>query len=350
MSNQQLAQQFYETFTKAHAVSALHKDLAALIQQCTLSPSSDSLARIHAAISELRRHLVSAGSEGYLPSYDQSRTEQQLRSLEQSAERLRTTTVPKSKFAFRRAAPPAPSGPPPSGSTRRTSGQPAMSTSSAPSSQATTMSDTSASSASASRPATDLTLRGQTHSYLDLSWTPSAGRSELSVAIADLDHCVVNLLPSTSSSRRAPTQFSAVHILNVTNSLVLLPPLSGSIMVHDARRSTIVAGCHQLRIHTSSKVDVYLSISSNPIIEHSSQIRFTSYPEVLDNTRDGGGSANFSVQDFSHVRDTASPNWSVLADSDRIAEDTWPEILAASRDAAAGNSWTDKLERTLPNP
>ena len=37
----------------------------------------------------------------------------------------------------------------------------------------------------------------------------------------------------------------------------------------------------QFRIHTSSSVDVYISIGSNPIIEHCSSIRFADYPGAL---------------------------------------------------------------------
>ena len=34
-------------------------------------------------------------------------------------------------------------------------------------------------------------------------------------------------------------------------------------------------------MHASSKVDVYLSITSNPIIEHCKEIRFFAYPRAL---------------------------------------------------------------------
>ena len=84
-------------------------------------------------------------------------------------------------------------------------------------------------------------------------------------------------------------------------------------------------------MHTSQSIDVYLSIPSHPIIEHSSAIRFTPYPASL--SASAPTSVRFpsltfshyapshphpqdtkysSVQDFSHIRQTQSPNWSII--------------------------------------
>lgn len=94
-------------------------------------------------------------------------------------------------------------------------------------------------------------------------------------------------------------------------------------------------------MHDSQKVHVYLSISSSPAIEHCSDIRFTAYPDTLRNHRaelnrvrcslhvatldseSEQDSKHLSVQDFSHIRATPSPNWSIL-DNDAIIK-SWPE-------------------------
>lgn len=93
-------------------------------------------------------------------------------------------------------------------------------------------------------------------------------------------------------------------------------------------------------MHDSQKVHVYLSITSSPVIEHCSDIRFTAYPDTLmDNrgesnrvryspyvailsTESEQDSKHLSVQDFSHIRTTPSPNWSIL-DNDAIIT-SWP--------------------------
>jgi tubulin-specific chaperone C len=74
-------------------------------------------------------------------------------------------------------------------------------------------------------------------------------------------------------------------------------------------------------MHSSQNVDVYLDIRSNPIIEHSNGIRFAPYPSFLDASisPESVSRSNLSVQDFSHIRPTPSPNWSLLSKND--AED-----------------------------
>ena len=88
-------------------------------------------------------------------------------------------------------------------------------------------------------------------------------------------------------------------------------------------------------MHTSRNVDVYISITSNPIIEDSAEIRFSGYPSGLQSQSGDNQVLNFfysldspgadtriclwlnqhiSVLDFSHIRPTPSPNWSILAD------------------------------------
>jgi hypothetical protein len=75
--------------------------------------------------------------------------------------------------------------------------------------------------------------------------------------------------------------------------VVLLPGVDGSALIHDLEECVVVLGYHQVRfelfkhlcfsslsrptyfrMHASSKVDVYLSITSNPTVEHCQEIRF----------------------------------------------------------------------------
>jgi hypothetical protein len=71
-------------------------------------------------------------------------------------------------------------------------------------------------------------------------------------------------------------------------------------------------------MHTSTFIDVVLGISSNPIIEHCSNVRFASSNGVgaTGATTQEAGSLPYVPQDFSHIRGTPSPNWSVLRDFD----------------------------------
>lgn len=43
------------------------------------------------------------------------------------------------------------------------------------------------------------------------------------------------------------------------------------------RDSTLMLAARQLRIHSTHQTDIYLRVVSNPIIEHSSGVRFAPY-------------------------------------------------------------------------
>lgn len=59
--------------------------------------------------------------------------------------------------------------------------------------------------------------------------------------IFKISNCVVNLLDHTA--------ISAVHVRDVRNTVLLLPPIQSSIMMHDLENTTIVVGCHQVCLY-----------------------------------------------------------------------------------------------------
>ena len=94
-------------------------------------------------------------------------------------------------------------------------------------------------------------------------------------------------------------------------------------------------------MHTSTSVDVYLHIDSNPVIEHCTNLRFAPFPAALAEAHtlvrlfgwllEANRSLlllkavvpNLSVQDFSHIRATPSPNWSVLPNEECLRQEDW---------------------------
>lgn len=244
--------------------------------------SASTLQEFTNEISNLMRTL--ADTSGSLPSYDQRQYELQVKALEKSIEELRGATA-KPKFAFKRKA--AATQPPPP--------QPKPAESNARQAE---------SDAAPAVPSTNLLLSSKVSRYLTVADLPAPFKQESDLALADLDHCVVDLLRADDP---ALLNISAVHIRNVSNSVIVLPLISGSLMMHDISRCVLVVGCHQFRMHTSKAVDVYLSITSNPIIEHCSNIRFSPYPSSL--SPDASDAGLKSIQDFSHIRATPSPNW-----------------------------------------
>ncbi|OBZ76662.1 Tubulin-specific chaperone C [Grifola frondosa] len=279
--------------------------------------SSDALKQLSVEVAKLRKELTDGTT--FLPSFDQRQCELRLKEIETSLETARASTAPKSKFAFKRKAnklnpstPPAPE-----------KNTPAMST-------AITTSSSQSNTPSSSN---SITLSGHSHSYLSMSSLPRLLSSSSDLTIADLDYCIVNLLPPDiieGDDTTSPRKFAitALHVRNLTNTILMLPKIEGSALLHDMKRCIIALGCHQYRMHASSEVDVYLSISSNPIIEHCFDIRFGDYPTIFQSpcqSRPLSTSKFLSVQDFSHIRPTPSPNWSPLTANQSISDANWPK-------------------------
>ncbi|KAK7019844.1 tubulin-folding cofactor C [Favolaschia claudopus] len=266
-------------------------------------PTTDALQTLSVELAKLTKTLSDA--TGSIPSYDQRQYELQLKGLQTSLEQLRAS-LPKTKFAFKRKA--------------------ALPTSSAAASVVPELPSSQRVSAAMS---SNLTLSSYSMRYLTAAAISNASQAT-DLAISDLDKCIVNLLSDASSTFR----ISALHIRNLTDSVLLLPVIEGSVLLHDLRRCIIVVGCHQFRMHTSTNVDVYLSIPSNPIIEHCSEIRFASYPPVLSASKDATFSEGLSVQDFSHIKSTPSPNWTMLPPEHRNKH--WPTDASLSETALLG--------------
>ncbi|KAF8208225.1 TBCC-domain-containing protein [Mycena galopus ATCC 62051] len=274
--------------------------------------TADALQTLSLDLAKLTKTLSDA--TGSLPSYDQRQYELQLKGLQTSLEELRTM-IPKSKFAFKRKVP-------------------APSTQPSPNPGSLVVSETPSESLPSSTPiSTNLTLSSRSHQYLTLASLPDTSQAS-DLAISDLHKCILNLLPDAgdgSSSRESNLKISALHIRNLTDTILLLPIIQGSVLLHDLRRCLVVVGCHQFRMHTSKDVDVYLSIPSTPIIEHCSQIRFASYPAVL-RTSEISSPDVLSIQDFSHIKSTPSPNWSMLPPQAHISK--WPISRTSEKEVA----------------
>ncbi|THH31831.1 hypothetical protein EUX98_g2345 [Antrodiella citrinella] len=318
-TNRSLIEEFYASF------NASRTDIASRLEVIgtAVSKSTEILDQLAVDVSKLRKELADATS--FLPSYDQRQYELQVKSFEHSLEQLRVSAAPKPKFAFKRKA-----ATPATNQTVSDAKKPGPATADLPSTASTIASNARA-------------LSNHTGQYLTSSSLPvSSSTAGSELTISDIDHCIVDLVSNQGEGSNAIT---AVHVKNVKRSVLLLPSMSGSAILHDVENTVLAIGCHQFRMHTSSHVDVYLSIPSNPIIEHCTHIRFTRYPTHLatsDSTAEAS-STHLSVQDFSHIRATPSPNWKPLPEEAAIAEKTWPRALLRGDDDVES-----VLKRLLP--
>ncbi|KAG6380165.1 tubulin binding cofactor C-domain-containing protein [Boletus reticuloceps] len=261
-------------------------------------------------LSRLAKKLSDA--TGSLPSYDQRQCELQLKALEKSIEELRGTSTSVPRFSFKRKATK------PKPSTERPSAVVPPSAKS----QSTLIESAE-------------TLAVFSHRYLTILDIRSSNTSA-EVSVSDLDDCIVNLLPGDEDD----SEITALHVQRVSRSVILLPRISGSIILYDLSQCVIVVGCHQFRMHSSTAVDVYLESGSDPITESCSGIRFAAYPSSLVRGGTLQGSKYLTVKDFSHILPTPSPNWSLLLEEKW--ERSWPILALEDR------ALREELERMLP--
>ncbi|KAF9467159.1 tubulin binding cofactor C-domain-containing protein [Collybia nuda] len=280
------------------------------------SPVDQELfGEVNVELAKLTKSLADA--TGSLPSYDQRQYEQQLKALQNTLLEFQAATKPRSKFTFKRK-PPA--------TTTSTSRLPEVE-------------NTLTSLPTSHIPTTNLTLSSRSYEYVTFDTFPSSPLQH-DLTISDLDHCIVNLVPYPfepgvqDETIRPQLDISALHVNNITNTILLLPTIDGSVLLHKLSNCTLVVGCRQFRMHTSHNVDVYLSIPSTPIIEHCLDLRFAAYPKFLSQSQELEVREPFkhlSVQDFSHIRSTPSPHWSVL-DNSRKTKDSWPLSPISTRE------------------
>ncbi|TFK20638.1 TBCC-domain-containing protein [Coprinopsis marcescibilis] len=304
----EFSQQFTASFQASRA------DIQARIDGSKATPTDSAVQDISLQLARLARSLSDAA--GSIPSFDQGLYETQVKELEHQVEGLRNVKSGKTRFSFKRKQEQAPPEPPSIQShlpmLSETLGEKVHEPQTQPQPQTQTQTQ-------------NLTLKSHLFHYLTAADLPAQQNSDAQdLTISDLTSCIVNLLPRSNEANLS-NDFGAYHIRNLSNCVVLLPFSAGSALIHDLHNCVIALGCHQFRMHTSKDVDVYLDIASNPVIEDCTGIRFSLYPSKLDpDLLKRSPLKPFTVQDFSHIRASPSPNFSLMAD--KLGNDAkfWP--------------------------
>jgi hypothetical protein len=77
-------------------------------------------------------------------------------------------------------------------------------------------------------------------------------------------------------------------------------------------------------MHGSKDVDIYLHSASRPIIEDCERVRFAPMPDILASPQLLQSSNQWNqIDDFKWLKAEASPNFSLLAESERIQDGVW---------------------------
>ncbi|XP_047507495.1 tubulin-specific chaperone C isoform X2 [Pieris napi] len=158
----------------------------------------------------------------------------------------------------------------------------------------------------------------------------SIGNEELyqrDVALRNLKNCTVVLCGVMAT----------LHLTNLESCIILSGPVTSSVFVDKCNNCTIVTACQQLRMHTSTKCDIYLHVTSKGIIEDCTQIRTAPYNFNYDDLEkhfnmsslDKNSNNWNTLDDFNWLApDVPSPNWSTLESTQRISNWTerWSEL------------------------
>lgn len=285
LANASSAQSFY-----THFRAATWK----LLEQLDVATTPEALQDALEKYAGLRAELTRAVDSGVLPAHDQavhkSSLDQVAAALDQRRKAVEAHDVGRKKpgFAFKRkqeqpivsrtssCSEPAPAPECTPTTTSSTTDTPELNA--AQTSQMSPGSVVTAASSSSNHVAIS-GLQGVSykHEALHKRDTPiSLDLSAVSDSLIDLGHCV-----STVKS---------VQLRNVTHSIVVLPRVEGSVMVHDLASSILVVPlCHQFRMHTSNQVVVELATKRGSVvtIEACRQVVFVQQ-----------GSGTIKVQDF----------------------------------------------------
>lgn len=103
----------------------------------------------------------------------------------------------------------------------------------------------------------------------------SAAHATSSGSLTDLQDCIIDMsLPTTGGH-----PFAGLHVRNVSRSLLICGNVAGAAHVTGVRGSVILVAARQFRMHECADCVVYLRVSSRPIIEDCTGIRFAPMPE-----------------------------------------------------------------------
>ncbi|ODQ79451.1 hypothetical protein BABINDRAFT_26651, partial [Babjeviella inositovora NRRL Y-12698] len=115
--------------------------------------------------------------------------------------------------------------------------------------------------------------------------------------VTDLSQCIIS----------APGPVGSIHVKNVTQAIVSLVS-DGPVFIHDFTDAILIVKCHQLRVHNTKNVKLFMDVGSKrAIIEQCSALTVGLYP----------GSQNMvEIDDFSWpTKNQANPHYDFSTES-----------------------------------
>ncbi|KAF2096483.1 hypothetical protein NA57DRAFT_43124 [Rhizodiscina lignyota] len=175
----------------------------------------------------------------------------------------------------------------------------------------------------------------------------SASHAMTTGTLSQLRRCIVDMsIPTASSPTSSPTassdhltagqkniekgkSFAGLTLKSIKDSLLVCGRVDGPAHVTELSNCVVVVACGQFRMHACQKVDVYLECGSRPIIEDCEEVRFAPLSKVKQANGEAFTKQNMwdQVDDFKWLKQEPSPHWSVVPESERVADEIWREKL-----------------------
>ncbi|CAI7613848.1 unnamed protein product [Penicillium pancosmium] len=163
------------------------------------------------------------------------------------------------------------------------------------------------------------------HHNLHIMLPALGSTSTVPASITSLRHCIIDMTIPTADGN----PYASLTVKGVRESLLICGQVNGPAYITGVEHSIIVVSCRQFHMHNCTDVDVYISCSSNPIIEDCSNVRFGRIPKAYALNHDHLENQNHwnEVEDFKWTRPEPSRNWSLLDPGDVVPEEVWAEIV-----------------------
>jgi len=139
------------------------------------------------------------------------------------------------------------------------------------------------------------------------------------VTIRNLENCIVKLLGSPST----------LHLDHLKNCIVFSGPVSTSIFAENCTSCKLVIACQQLRLHSSTDIQIYLHVTSRAIMEDCRKVLLAPYNFRYESIEEDFSSSGLdintnnwtSIDDFNWLNtEIQSPNWNILTEGERISD------------------------------
>ncbi|KAI0412069.1 tubulin binding cofactor C-domain-containing protein [Xylaria grammica] len=177
------------------------------------------------------------------------------------------------------------------------------------------------------------------HKGLHIMLPSTASRATSSGSLTNLERCIVDMTLPTSTG--AP--FAGLALKNIKHSLIIAGHVAGPAHITGIEDSIVVVAARQVRMHDCKNVQVYLHCTSHPIIEDCSRMAFAPLPTFYANESTTTETNQWDkVDDFKWLKDTASPNWSILTEESRVLDDVWENTVCGKASLS-----TDDILREL---